>query len=89
MFAYKMFLIKIFKYLYHKTKNGSKVKFPFSSLIGIHSTFEGMSQIFPHTYFNGHLGYGYYLPHHGTIVIGDSNLIGKYSQASGLLILVR
>lgn len=35
------------------------------------------------------LGYGYYLPHHGTIVIGDSNLIGKYSQASGLLILVR
>lgn len=76
MSAYKIFLMKIFKYLYHKIKNGSKVKFPFSSLIGIHSTFEGMSQIFPHTYFNGHLGYGSYIGSHSDL----SAYVGRFTS---------
>ena len=56
-----IFFCQLIKYLYHKVKNGKKVKFTFSSNISIHSTFEGMSQIFSHTYFNGHLGYGSYI----------------------------
>lgn len=55
------FLMQLFKSLYCKLKNGKKVKLAFSSKISIHSTFEGMSQIFPHTYFKGHLGYGSYI----------------------------
>jgi acetyltransferase-like isoleucine patch superfamily enzyme len=57
----KMLKIKLLKYIYHKIKNGRKVKFTFSSEISIHSTFEGMSQLFSHTYFCGHLGYGSYI----------------------------
>lgn len=56
-----MFLKQLLKYVYHKLRNGRKVKFYLSTIISIRSTFEGMSQIHPHTAFNGHLGYGSYI----------------------------
>lgn len=56
-----MYLKRLVKYMYHKIKNGRKIKFAFSSNISTLSTFEGMSRILPHTYFHGHLGYGSYI----------------------------
>jgi len=39
-----MYLKRLVKYMYHKIKNGRKIKFAFSSNISTLSTFEGMSR---------------------------------------------
>lgn len=78
----KTFLKNIVKYLYHKVKNGRRVSFTASSVIGIHSTFEGCNKIYPHTAFNGYMGWGTYIAKHSHVEgkIGRFTSIGPYCQ---------
>lgn len=54
-------IIQILKNIYIKYKWFGKVKFPMSTKIGIHTSFEGMSKIHRGSSFRGHLGYGSYI----------------------------
>lgn len=54
-------LYKLIKYLRNKIKWSKKCRFNCSVDISAHSSFEGMSQIHPHTSFKGSLGYGSYI----------------------------
>lgn len=56
-----MFIKRIIKYIYLKLKWKGKCKFSPSTNISLHSTFEGMCQIHPHTTFHGHIGIGSYI----------------------------
>lgn len=52
---------RILKYIILSFKWNRKLHFTFSDDITIRSTFEGMNQIYPHTQFDGYLGYGSYI----------------------------
>jgi acetyltransferase-like isoleucine patch superfamily enzyme len=69
-------LKRIVKYLYFKWKFRGKLQFDFTVNIGLHSRFEGMNKIYPHTQFRGKMGFGSY--------IGDrcylSGKIGRFTS---------
>lgn len=54
-------LKRIIKYFYLKLKYRNKLKFPYSSNIGINSIFEGMNKIHGNTRFSGNMGIGSYI----------------------------
>jgi acetyltransferase-like isoleucine patch superfamily enzyme len=56
-----MLIKKIIKYFYFKCKFSGKLKFPFTSDIGVKSVFEGMNKIYANTCFCGEMGYGSYI----------------------------
>ena len=72
----KDFIKNIIRYFYHKLINGRRVSFSISSVMGIHSTFEGANKIHPHVFFDGHMGYGSYIGPN-SYIIGD---IGRYTS---------
>lgn len=72
-----MFKIKqIIKNIYLKIKWGKTCIFSFSADISLHSTFEGMCQIHPHTTFHGHLGTGSYIGSYSSL----SAEIGRFTS---------
>lgn len=70
------FFKKIINYILCKYRWRKKCKFKFSTEIDPTSTFEGMSQIHPHTYFKGKLGFGSYIGSHSCL----SADIGKFTS---------
>lgn len=54
-------LSSIALYLWHKWKNGSKVRFQFSSKISHRCRFEGKNEVGANTFFFGCMGYGSYI----------------------------
>ena len=78
----KQFIKNIIKYFYHKLKNGRRVSFSISSVMGIHSTFEGYNKIYPHCAFTGKMGLGTYIAEHSHVEgkLGRFTSIGPYCQ---------
>lgn len=76
------FVKRIIKYIYHKFNHGRCVSFDFSTVIGIHSTFEGCNKIYPHCVFVGDMGMGTYIAEYSRIEgkIGRFTSIGPYCQ---------
>lgn len=71
-----MFIKRISKYIYLKLKWKRKCKFSLSTNISLHSTFEGMCQIHPHTTFHGHIGIGSYIGSYSSL----SAEIGRFTS---------
>lgn len=71
-----LYVKKVYNYILCKYKWGKKCKFGFNTEIDTKSTFEGMSQIHPHTYFKGKLGFGSYIGSHSCL----SANIGKFTS---------
>lgn len=57
----KNIINKIFSYLYYKIFFYNKVRFNLTVHISLHSTFEGMNKICPHSSFHGNMGLGTYI----------------------------
>lgn len=71
---------KIIKFLYLKFKYGHRLRFPFSSDIGVGSIIEGYNKIGPRTYFWGEMGRGTYIGRDSEIV----GSIGRYTSIASM-----
>lgn len=72
----KHLLKRLVKYLVNKYRWHGKCRFSWQTDLGLNTSFEGMSQIFPHTRFCGHLGYGSYIADHCSL----SADIGRFTS---------
>lgn len=64
LFQVKLWIKLLFNYLWFFFRWRGRLRFGFFTTISRNSTFEGANKIYPHSFFNGSLGYGTYISHH-------------------------